>query len=89
MIYKVNNTQIYQFGGSIKTAWNDFAEKLKSTLIIFRDKINTMNRAQKPPMKRVIGTEDVYTPGRPKNIGTLVSGYKRPPEMAKNGGDVA
>ena len=89
MIYKVNNVQVYQFGGSIKSTISNLADKFKSALIAFKDKINTLNRTEESPMKKVIGTEDVYIPRRPKNIATFYSAYGIEPHKVKRGGEIA
>ena len=88
MKYKVNNIQVYQFGGSIKSTISNFADKFKSALIAFRDKITTLNLISEPPTKKVIGTESIFIDRRPKS-GPLVSGYQRPPEIVRRGGDIA
>lgn len=88
MKYKVNNIQVYRFGDSVKFAISNLADKFKSALIIGRDKINTINRINELPVKKVIGTENTFIDGRPKS-GPLVAGYKRPPEIVRRGGDIA
>lgn len=85
----MNNIQVYQFGGSIKSTISNLADKFKSALIAFRDKINAINRIEEPPMKKVIGTEDTYTLRRPKNIATFYSAYGVEPHKVKNGGEIA